>query len=541
MMQIKFMGIRSKKYPFNYNIDFGDAICEFNSTKKVKSKFGQNLLGQFTSKMRFQIRFLGYETGYRCICSHILGDKQVELLSYLSNHEYELYFKINEFEIKKGLKISDHGVLFTKYKFEVRYIIDSKDENETYEIVDIFPVQEFGHQSKIENDTCIEMNSIPTIRTNTSIGFTYEFIFTETNIAPQTYMYPISMFSSINLQLLINIVILFFLLFFTPKYTNSFGPLEEENDDSIWYYLRGDMFRIPKLISILCSFVGIGIQFIISAVFISFQSYNDIGEILAAFCSSLAFNGFFSGLISTYIFKSVGGYEWRNVYKAILTVVPSFYVIIFCIRSIFYIVSNSASIPTNGTVLRVLVLVLYHTIAVSIGAGIGVKLPANDSPCKVNMIPRHIPSPVYYLSPGFLRLYGGLYIFLQLIRILFALYESDRQNILINAPKYLITLIILLLITSSANVSIALTFLKAKHDDYQWWWNSFIAPAFVASFYLIYCLIIHYLTKEFVFISFLFSLTTYLAQASFLLFVCGASGFICTFVFLYGILSKYTI
>ena len=47
-INVKFSGIRSKKFPFQYNLNFGNAICQSNTSNSIRSSFGQNILGDLS-------------------------------------------------------------------------------------------------------------------------------------------------------------------------------------------------------------------------------------------------------------------------------------------------------------------------------------------------------------------------------------------------------------------------------------------------------------------------------------------------------------
>ncbi|EAX87475.1 hypothetical protein TVAG_099680 [Trichomonas vaginalis G3] len=299
---------------------------------------------------------------------------------------------------------------------------------------------------------------------------------------------------------------------------------------------------MPQNISILCTFCGIGVQTIFSLLYMSLKSYGEFSDVVSTFFSVMSWSGIICGFVSMFTFKYVGGYEWRNVYKAILTLTPALFVLIFCIRSLLFIFTKSASSPTNGTILHIMVLVLIHTISVSIGSTVGLKFPINDTPCKVNMIPRHVPASPFYMSPGYLRVYGGIYLFISILVVLLTISESERRNSSLDSPKSFMIMTIFILILSSSNISLTFTFLKAKSDDYHWWWTSFMSPAFVSVIYLIYCFSFSYVSEGFQgFLPFLFNSTTYIVKSAVLFVVCGSAGFISSFLFLNNIISQYFI
>ena len=51
------------------------------------------------------------------------------------------------------------------------------------------------------------------------------------------------------------------------KFTKD-DELGEEQEESGWKYLHGDVFRFPRPLSLFCAMIGTGTQFLIIAIFI---------------------------------------------------------------------------------------------------------------------------------------------------------------------------------------------------------------------------------------------------------------------------------
>ena len=59
------------------------------------------------------------------------------------------------------------------------------------------------------------------------------------------------------------------------KYTRD-DELGEDQEESGWKYLHGDVFRFPRPLSLFCAMLGTGTQFLVIAVFIFILAVFDI-------------------------------------------------------------------------------------------------------------------------------------------------------------------------------------------------------------------------------------------------------------------------
>lgn len=59
------------------------------------------------------------------------------------------------------------------------------------------------------------------------------------------------------------------------KYTKD-EELAEEQEESGWKYLHGDVFRFPRPLSLFCAMLGTGTQFLVIAISIFFLAIFDI-------------------------------------------------------------------------------------------------------------------------------------------------------------------------------------------------------------------------------------------------------------------------
>merc|ERR1711990_1429035 len=124
-------------------------------------------------------------------------------------------------------------------------------------------------------------------------------------------------------------------------------------------------------------------------------------------------------------------------------------------------------------------LVLWFGISVPLvflGAYFGYRKPAMELPVRTNQIPRQIPAQPWFVQPVFTALIGGVLPFGAVFTELFFIMSSLWQHQFYYLFGFL-ALVVLILIVTCAEISIALTYFQLTSEDYDWWWRAFFASA----------------------------------------------------------------
>merc|ERR1719276_466165 len=108
------------------------------------------------------------------------------------------------------------------------------------------------------------------------------------------------------------------------------------------------------------------------------------------------------------------------------------------------------------------------------GAWLGIKKDAIDLPVRVNQIPRQIPAQPWFIQPIITSLVGGVLPFGAVFTELFFIMSSLWQHQFYYLFGFLMLVIVILVVTC-AEISVALTYFQLTSEDYQWWWRSFFA------------------------------------------------------------------
>merc|ERR1712203_725385 len=136
-------------------------------------------------------------------------------------------------------------------------------------------------------------------------------------------------------------------------------------------------------------------------------------------------------------------------------------------------------------------LVMWFGISVPlvfVGAYVGAQQPAIELPVGTSLLPRRIPEQPWYMQPGITALIGGILPFGAVFTELFFIMSSLWQHQFYYMFGFL-ALVLMILIVTCAEISIALTYFQLTSEDYRWWWRSFLASGSSAPYVFVYAII----------------------------------------------------
>jgi len=403
--------------------------------------------------------------------------------------------------------------------------------------------------------TCLKRDSGPQVvdpnAADSSIVFTYSVLweYSDTPWANRWDQYLLNTDSQIHWFSIINSVMI--VLFLTGMVAmimmrtlhadfRRYNQLEpnEEAEETGWKLVHGDVFRPPSAPMLLSVLVGSGVQVsmmtIVLLIFavLGFLSPANRGGLMTAMVVLFVTMGSFAGYFSTRLYKKFKGQYWKK--NTIMTAIgmPGFiFAIFFVINLLIWGEKSSGAVPF----LTLLALVaLWFGISVPlvfVGSYFAFKKPVADSPVGVNQIPRQIPEQVWYLSPVFSTLMGGVLpfgaVFIELFFILTAVWGHQFYYIF----TFLFIVFIILVITC-AEITIVMTYFQLCAEDYHWWWRAFLTSG-ASAFYMFLYSAFYWWTK--LAISHPISVIMYFAYSlifSFLFFVLtGSIGFFAAYSF----------
>lgn len=316
--------------------------------------------------------------------------------------------------------------------------------------------------------------------------------------------------------------------------------LEPETiEETGWKQVRGDVFRTPPYSGLFSVLSGSGVQ-LVGMAFITlffaalgFLSPAYRGGLLTTMMLLYVFMGVFAGYTSARLYKMFGGLHWkRNALATALAFPGLCFAVLFFVNLFIRGEESSGAVPF---VTLLAVLLLWFGISlplVFLGALIGYRKPVLENPCRVNRIPKPLT-----VAPGTQKLRsifimaGCLPFGCMFIELNYLMKSMWHHSLFYYLFGFLLLCFIVLIVTS-AEVSILLSYILLCREDYRWWWHSFAVSA-TSGIYLAGYACIYFLTE--LTLTRLSSVVLYfgymfLASVTYSV-VTGTIGFLATFVF----------
>jgi transmembrane 9 superfamily protein 2/4 len=183
-------------------------------------------------------------------------------------------------------------------------------------------------------------------------------------------------------------------------------------------------------------------------------------------------------------------------------------------------------------------LVLWFGISlplVYLGSYQGFRTPAIDLPVRTNQVARKIPNQPWFTHSVLMSLIGGLLPFGAVFTELFFIMSSLWQHQFYYLFGFLALVLVILMVTC-AEISIALTYFQLTSEDYHWWWRSFFASGSSAVYVFFYSVLyfnsrlqIDKFVSICLYFGYMFSMSVMFCLLT------GAIGTICSFFFVRAI------
>ncbi|KAK6454880.1 uncharacterized protein RJT20DRAFT_98277 [Scheffersomyces xylosifermentans] len=394
-------------------------------------------------------------------------------------------------------EVDDQNVahLYNHYELHVEYHKRSEDN---YRVVGVtvrpYSLDRSAVDSNSPEDKCnLELKKVTLKKdTETNVLFTYSVIFEESATAWATrwdkylhvYDPKIQWFSLINFSLIVIIlgVIIAHILVRTLKSDivkyNEVNLDDDISDESGWKLIHGDVFRPPKQRMMLSVLVGSGVQiFLMVLVTIAFALFGLLSPSSRGSLSTFMFVLFMffsiiSSFVSGYLYRFLGGDNWKL--NLILTpiVVPGTLFAIFIFLNFFLIyVQSSGAIPV-GTMAAIVVIWFLISIPLSVvGSLLSSKRPLITVPVRTNQIPRQIPAQPWYLRTIPVMLISGIFPFGSIAVEMYFIYSSIWFNRIFYMFGFLFFCFILMVLTTSL-ISVLMVYYTLCSENYKWQWKS---------------------------------------------------------------------
>merc|ERR1712232_6116 len=323
---------------------------------------------------------------------------------------------------------------------------------------------------------------------------------------------------------------------------NELASAEETLEETSWKLVHGDVFRKPRHARWLAVSVGSGVQILGMTVVVLVFALGGIlspahrGALLQSMMLLFAFMGSGAGYTASRLYKLFQGTDWKTTTLLTAFLYPGIFFTIFFVLNLFIWGQKSSGAVPFTTMFALLCLWFGISVPlVFLGAYFGFRKPNIELPVRTNQIPRQIPEQPWLIQPIFTSLMGGILPFGAVFTELFFIMSSIWQHQFYYLFGFLALVLIILLVTCT-EVSIAMTYFQLTSEDYNWWWPAFASSGSSGLYVFMYSILYFFSRLQIDRLIPCMLYFGYMAMISLLFFLLtGSIGLISAFVFVRAI------
>ena len=265
-----------------------------------------------------------------------------------------------------------------------------------------------------------------------------------------------------------------------------------------WHHISRDVFRPPPhplLLAVLC---GTGLQIasmtLLTMIFAMLGIFSpDERESLAMILMLLyVIMGYIAGYFTGRIYKSFSGTKWRKAAVTLSFGFPSLVFVTIVLMNIVATKQNHESVSFVSLIYFLCLWLGVSTPLVFLGLLKGYKVRCFEYPVSTSLIPRKIPRRPLWMNSALTTYFGSLVPF----GVCFYEVMNVMSSVWVDEYYYIfgfLTLTVMSLMLTSAEIVVLINYRYLKSEDYRWWWRSFTVGAFTAVHIFVYAL--YYSTK----------------------------------------------
>jgi len=213
------------------------------------------------------------------------------------------------------------------------------------------------------------------------------------------------------------------------------------------------------------------------------------GGLLQSMMLLFTLMGMFGGFASSRMHRLWDGGDWKLTTLLTAFLYPgTLFTVFFVLNLLIWGQKSSGAVPFTT---MFALLVLWFGISVPLvflGAYIGFRRPPIEVPVRTNSIARQIPAQPWFIQPVFTSAVGGILPFGAVFTELFFIMSSLWQHQFYYLFGFLALVLVILVITC-AEISIAMTYFQLTSEDYHWWWRSFFSSSSSAVYVFLYSIL----------------------------------------------------
>eukprot|EP00760_Papus_ankaliazontas_P037911 PhM_4_TR8787/c0_g1_i2/m.90291/K17086/TM9SF2_4; transmembrane 9 superfamily member 2/4 len=263
---------------------------------------------------------------------------------------------------------------------------------------------------------------------------------------------------------------------------NDAENCDEQQEETGWKLVHGDVFRTPSHPVLLAVNIGTGSQLvgmiIITLFFalLGFLSPSNRGGLLTAVILLFVLLGSYNGYVTARLCKTFGVQKWSNIFKTSVYFPGMMFLIYLALNFVQWSKHSAGAIPFTTLLILMLLWVCVSMTLVFMGAVVGYKREEYKMPCSVNPIPRMIPEQRWYLRSWFTIPCAGVLpfgaAFIELVFILSSMWQGRVYYVF-----GFLALVFVIVSITCAEIVIVMVYFQLCYEDHQWWWRSFLMAA----------------------------------------------------------------
>ncbi|KAA8496332.1 Transmembrane 9 superfamily member 8 [Porphyridium purpureum] len=250
---------------------------------------------------------------------------------------------------------------------------------------------------------------------------------------------------------------------------------------SSWRNLREDVFRPPRNPLWLSVLVAAGAQLVLVAFCTIVTAYAGVvsrqhrGDLVIALVVAWVLTSGLNGFVAAQLYFLFGRQQWQHASISAAFVFPLFVFALFWAINCTLWVARAISAAPFAVQLVLLFCWLFISVPLCLAGGwLAARRRVNTFTVYSNAPLREIPKQEWYVGTPLVLLAGLLpfgVVAAQLYTILQALWQGNAFHHMFG---FLLVVFVLTLLVS-AQVGVALVYVKISQQDHEWWWPGFCA------------------------------------------------------------------
>ncbi|KAH7307317.1 hypothetical protein KP509_22G054000 [Ceratopteris richardii] len=479
-------------------------FCPPAHVTEKREALGEVLNGDRLVYASYQLNF-GEDKDSEILCKKLLTREEVKSFRDAVKQDYYFQMYYDDLPVWGFIGKTDDQelkyLLSTHLHFEIYY---NKDR-----VVEIAAISDPAHFVDISEDKEVDVVFKYSVRwKETDKPFESRMdIYTRTSFRPEHL--EIHWFSIINSCVTVFLLTGFLATILMRVLKNDFikysrdEETPEDQEESGWKYIHGDVFRYPSHKSLFCAVLGSGTQLLALATFIFilalvglFYPYNR-GALYTALVVIYALTSGIAGYSAASFYRQLGGTNWvRNLLlTGCLFCGPLF--LTFCFLNTVAIVYNSTAALPFGTIVVILLIWTLVTSPLLVLGGIAGKNSKSEfeAPCRTSKFAREIPPLPWYRQTIPQMVMAGFLPFSAIYIELYYIFASIWGHKVYTIYSILFIVFIILIIVT-AFITIALTYFQLAVEDHRWWWRSILCGGSTGVFVFGYCFYFYFVRAD---------------------------------------------